>query len=137
MQEESQVLLGNTGLLAESLPVTIAALVQGDDEVKDGLGLRGHLSQSDALAGKRSSGPSVSDEGPVSTRKPEEVIPWGHPRAGCPRGRVPGGGRQWAQASVEQTHLLMWWAYRFCLSVRASKCLAISRRTTVGGESAR
>jgi hypothetical protein len=61
LQEESQILLDDASLLAESLPVAIAALVQGDDEIKNGLRLRGHLSQSDALAGKRSSGPSVSD----------------------------------------------------------------------------
>ena len=111
MQEESQALLGDAGLLAESLPVTIAALVQGDDEVEDGLRLRRHLSQSDTLAGKRSSGPSVSD-----VRILPRIEQW------LMRGRSKNAswrrlsqrkdithlkGVKWAKVSVEQTHLLM------------------------------
>ena len=39
--------------------------------------------------------------------------------------------------SEQGPYRLIWWAYRFCWSDRASKCGLISSLTTVGGLSAR
>ena len=40
LEEQGQVGLGNAGLLGEALPVSLAAFVQSNDEVVNGLGLR-------------------------------------------------------------------------------------------------